>query len=87
MNLGCFYVFENQAVSIKEMLGDVAGRQMVRIRHITRTKNEAEEDVFADCLQELTPNLAKTIIKKYNKKIGECNVRIHAFEECLRYMD
>jgi hypothetical protein len=86
IDTGCFYVFENRPVAIKEILHPVSDRLMVRIRHIQRTLKDKQEDVFFDCLQILTPELAEEIIEKYNRTIGECNVRIHAFNECLRYM-
>lgn len=89
METGCFYIFENQAVSIKEVLK----KGLVRIQHITRNYNEdgnqipsKEEDVYFDKLTKMTRKLAKEMIKKYNRRIGECNTRIHAFEECLNYM-
>jgi hypothetical protein len=38
MKTDCFYVFENKAVAIVEMLADDGGRQRARIRHIQREK-------------------------------------------------
>ena len=95
MKTDCFYVFQNKPVAIVEMLPDNGGRKMAKIRHIQRkadrhgniSDTEEMEDVFCDCLIELTHKVADDLIKKYYRTIGECNMRIHALNECLSYME
>ncbi len=81
----CFYLFDGRPVTIEKIL-PFDGRRRVEIKHVQRTLKGKHEEVDFDCLEELTDKLANETIAKYNRTIRECNVRIHAFNECLRYM-
>jgi hypothetical protein len=38
-------------------------------------------------LEVLTRDLAEESIRRVNRVVGMCNMRIHAFNECLRYLE
>lgn len=77
-----FGIYNNiHVVAIEEINGSNAS-----IRYIQRNLHDKKEVVALNLLTPFTHETAKELRNKYNKYIGESNMRIHAIDECLRYM-
>jgi hypothetical protein len=80
MDTSVFYIYKGNPVAIVDI------NELVKIRHINRLYEDQIEEVDAKELKMLTHELAQKHIDHINNLIGECNMRIHAFNECLSYM-
>lgn len=81
MDTSVFYVYKGNPVTIVRVEGET-----IRIRYIDRMYDDREDEVAETELVPLTDKLAAKYIRHIGEVIGECNMRIHAFNECLRYM-
>lgn len=86
-----FHLYDGQhPVAVEEPI--MGGN--VRIRYIERevgpdgdiSDEDRMEIVPAEKLEPLTPALAKLCLNSLDKIVRKCNIRKHAFNECLRYM-
>lgn len=79
MKTDCFYVFENKPVAIiSQRLQESSGRWMAKVRHIMRRCDKHGNILDKDDIEEV-----------FCDKLQELtpNIRIHAFNDCLAYMD
>lgn len=83
LKTGCFYVYDEQAVVIRQLMDDGTAR----IEYIQRTKPKKQEIVPQKMLERMTPDLIQKLRLKYNRIITQCNLRLHAIHECEQYMD
>lgn len=83
MKTDCFYVYDDQAVAVREVIPDGT----VRIEFIQRTKPVKHAIVLQSALEEMTPQVIQRLRLKYNRMITQCNLRLHAIQECERYME
>lgn len=90
-NYNGFHLYDGQhPVAVEDL---VMGNQ-ARIRYIERIVGPdgdiADEDrieiVPVEKLEPLTRDLANLCLKSLDKIIRKCNIRKHAFNECLEYM-
>lgn len=80
-----FWIYKSKVVAIKKVLEAVDGVAMVEIRYIQRFGKQTDT-IPVSQLSELTRWRAEDLLEKYNKRIAQSNVQIHAINECLRYM-
>ncbi len=78
---GKFAFYKDKPVAVESIDGSMAV-----IRWIERTRDrKARVTVPLADLVKFTKAAAKDVRKKCNQLIGQCNVRIHAIDECLNY--
>lgn len=91
IEVGQFAIYKFQVVAVTRIINfeGKLGKSAV-IQYCARDeKCRPQKEEIMVLISELSPfnqKTAESLIKRYNKIIGKCNIQLHTINNCLRHM-